>query len=82
MVFGVSTDPPAENRRFKEEQMLPFHLLSDVDRSACIAYGACSFREAYYADRITYIIDENGLISKIYAKVDPSTHSEEVLAAF
>jgi thioredoxin-dependent peroxiredoxin len=81
VLLGVSTDPPEENKRFKEEQRLPFPLLSDVNRDACLAYRTCAFRTAYYADRITYIIDERGIISRVYRDVDPREHASEILAA-
>ena len=80
MVFGISTDPPAENRIFQKQEGLSFHLLSDVDRKVCLTYGACAFEQAYYANRITYIIDEEGLIQKVFAHVDPNTHAAEILA--
>ena len=81
MVLGISTDSPQENERFRDEQSLPYPLLSDTKRTVCMAYGACSFADAYYADRITYIIDELGIITKVYNHVDPKTHSAEVLSA-
>jgi peroxiredoxin Q/BCP len=79
-VLGISTDPPAENKRFHQEQNLTFPLLSDVTREVCMAYGACAFSGAYYSDRITYIIDERGIISKIYPDVVPQEHANEILA--
>jgi thioredoxin-dependent peroxiredoxin len=81
VVLGISTDPPEENRRFKEEQQLPFPLLSDLNREACMAYRTCAFKGAYYSNRITYIIDEHGNISNVYPDVDPREHATEVLAA-
>ena len=80
IVLGVSTDPPEENSKFKLEQNLPFPLLSDIRREVCLAYRACSFAKAYYADRITYLIDEQGIITKVYPHVDPRTHADEILA--
>ena len=80
MVFGISTDPPEENSIFRKEEGLPFSLLSDVDRKVCLAYGACAFAQAYYANRITYIIDEQGLVQKVFPNVDPNTHASEILA--
>jgi peroxiredoxin Q/BCP len=80
VVFGISTDPPGENAIFRKQENLPFPLLSDVDRKICLAYGACAFDNAYYANRITYIIDEQGLIQKVFPNVDPNTHASEILA--
>jgi thioredoxin-dependent peroxiredoxin len=80
VILGVSTDIPEENRLFKKEQSLPFPLLSDTRRDVCMAYGACSFASAYYANRITYIINEQGVIEKVYPHVDPKTHADEIQA--
>lgn len=79
MVLGISTDPPQENNVFKQQQQFPFPLLSDVDRTVCLAYGACSFQKAYYANRITYVIDEQGIIVKVFPEVQASRHAEELL---
>jgi len=78
--LGISTDPPAENRMFRKQENIPYPLLSDTERKVSLAYGACAFAKAYYANRITYIIDEEGLIQKVYPHVDPNTHAAEILA--
>jgi len=44
-------------------------------------YGACNFKKAYYTRRITYLIDEQGLIQRAFAQVDAQNHPQEVLAA-
>lgn len=79
VVLGISTDTPEDNRRFKDQLKLPFPLLSDLNRIVCMAYGACAFQNAYYADRITYIINEEGMIVKVYPHVDPNSHAAEIL---
>jgi peroxiredoxin Q/BCP len=81
VVFGISTDTPEDNKLFKKQLNLSFPLLSDLDRNVCMAYGACAFQNAYYADRVTYIIDEEGMIVKVYPHVDPGSHAAEVLAS-
>jgi peroxiredoxin len=45
-----------------------------------MAYGACTDPKAGYASRISYLIDEQGKIAKVYAKVKPADHPAEVLA--
>lgn len=40
-ILGVSFDTPADNRAFAEAQSFPYPLLSDLDRSVALAYGAC-----------------------------------------
>jgi peroxiredoxin len=44
-----------------------------------VAYGACDDPKAGYAKRISYLIDEQGKILKVYPKVQPADHPEEVL---
>lgn len=81
VVLGISTDTAEDNRIFKERERLPFPLLCDTDRRVCLAYGACVFASAYYANRITYIIDENGVIRNVYPDVDPATHADQILTS-
>jgi peroxiredoxin len=47
-----------------------------------MAYGAAGFASAYYANRITYIIDENGIIRKVFPKVDVATHADDLVTYF
>lgn len=81
-ILGVSTDTPEANLRFKKQQAFPFPLLCDTDRSISMAYGAAGFASAYYANRITYIIDENGIIRKVFPKVDVATHADDLVTYF
>jgi len=79
-LLGISTDTPADNMAFKRSAGFSFPLLCDVDRKVSLLYGTVTFRQAYYADRITYIIDENGIITHVYPKVSASNHPQELLA--
>lgn len=79
VVLGISTDKPVDSLSFKKRHLFPFPLLCDVDRKVSMAYGAAGFEKAYYSNRMTYLIDENGIISKVYKKVIPSNHAEELL---
>ena len=81
MVLGISADRPSDNLEFKQKYSLPFSLLCDVGREVSMRYGACSFKKAYYTRRITYLIDEQGLIQRVFGQVDAQTHPQEVLAA-
>jgi len=51
-----------------------------VERKVGVAYGAADGPDAGFPRRITYLIDENGVILDVLPKVDPSTHTDEVLA--
>lgn len=79
MILGASFDDEAANRAFAEKFGYPFLLLCDTDRSLGLAYGAADTPEAGHARRITYVIDEQGIIRHVLPKVDPSTHTAEIL---
>ncbi|WP_322806887.1 thioredoxin-dependent thiol peroxidase [Thermanaerothrix sp.] len=86
VILGVSPDSPASHARFKQKYNLPFTLLSDEDHQVCRLYGVWGKkkfmgREYEGVLRTTFLIDENGLIKKIFPNVKPEGHSAEVLAA-
>ena len=86
-VFGVSLDSEKSHRKFTEKFSLPFRLLADTDRKLSESfgtYGKKKFmgREYMGNHRMTFLIDEKGKIKKIFEKVKPEDHAEEVLAAF
>ena len=76
-ILGASFDTVEENQTFATRAGLPFPLLCDTDHAVGQAYGAGS---AGFASRITYIIDEYGVITHTFARVNTSTHAQEVLA--
>ena len=78
-VLGISFDTVEENRAFAEKFDFPFRLLCDVERSVGMAYGAADAPDAGYAERISYVIGEDGRILHAYPKVDPNTHLDQVL---
>lgn len=78
-MLGISTDTPADNLAFKQKEQFPFPLLCDIDGKIAYAYGAAGFVRAFMANRISYIIDENGIISKSFSKVVPASHADELL---
>jgi peroxiredoxin Q/BCP len=79
-VVGVSFNTADENAAFAAREGFAFPLLSDVDRAAARAYGACVDRNARYADRVSFVIDERGVIERVYEQVDPRDHPARVLA--
>jgi thioredoxin-dependent peroxiredoxin len=86
-IIGVSLDSEAAHKKFAAKYDLPFTLLADVDRSVSEAYGTYGKkkfmgREYMGINRMTFLIDEKGNIKKIFPKVKPETHADEVLAAF
>ena len=85
VVLGVSTDSPESHIKFVEKFNLPFILLCDRDASVARSYGVKPIIEILGktlvgVHRTTFIIDEAGKIIKVFRKVVPTGHSEEVLA--
>ena len=76
-VYGVSLDSPESHRRFREKHHLNFPLLTDEDGKAAEALGILG--ERGYAQRTTFLLDQDGRISHVYAEVSPETHADEIL---
>lgn len=83
-VLGVSTDTEKSHQKFIEKQKLPFSLLADVDKVIHSKYGTWIEKSMYGRKymgtaRITYVIDEKGVIEDIIGKVDTKNHSDQIL---
>ncbi|HSL00737.1 MAG TPA: peroxiredoxin [Rubrobacteraceae bacterium] len=77
-VYGVSLDPPESHRRFREKHNLNFPLLTDQGGRAAESLGV--LREGgKRANRVTFLLDPDGRISKVYPEVSPETHADEIL---
>jgi thioredoxin-dependent peroxiredoxin len=77
-VYGVSLDSPESHRRFREKYNLNFPLLTDEDGRAADALGV--LRESgKSANRVTFLLDSNGRIARVYPEVSPETHADEIL---
>lgn len=86
MVLGISPDSPKAQAGFKQKQELPFTLLCDEDKSVAQTYGVLVEKNMYGKkamgiERSTFLIGEDGTIRKIFGKVKPEGHAQEVLAA-
>lgn len=80
-ILGVSLDDEVSHKAFADKHGLPFPLLADTDGTTSEAYGVkTKMFGMTVAKRQTFLIDPNGHIAKHYAKVDPNTHSQQVLA--
>ena len=79
-VIGCSFDTVEANAAFARKMGFEFPLLCDVDREVALAYGACDSPNAGYADRITYVIDEDGFITHAFPQVEARTHPQKILA--
>jgi thioredoxin-dependent peroxiredoxin len=80
VVLGVSFDSIEDNAAFAKKNGFTFALLCDTTHRVALAYGACEDPKARYADRISFLIDETGKISRVYDRVDPRDHPARVLA--
>ena len=86
VVLGVSPDPVKSHVKFIKKFELPFTLLADEDKAIANSYGVWgekSFMGRKYMGnhRVTFLVDGDGRIAKIWPAVKPETHAEEVLAA-
>ena len=84
-VIGVSKDSVASHVKFAQKFELPFTLLSDPELKAIEPYGVWQEKKMCCKTcmgvvRITFIIDENGMIEKVMPKVKPDTNAAEILA--
>lgn len=85
-VIGISKDSTASHLKFAEKYSLPFILLSDPDLEAIKAYGVWQEKKLYGkvsmgVVRTTFIIDREGRVEHIMAKVKPDTNASEILSA-
>lgn len=77
VVIGVSTQDNASHQEFADRYNLPFLLLPDEDATIAQAYGVGSVLG--FTKRVTFIIDRQGRIAKVYDRVSPPGHAEEIL---
>lgn len=83
-VLGVSTDNEKSHQKFIAKEKLPFRLLADVDKTLHTKYGTWVEKSMYGRKymgtaRVTFIIDEKGVIEEIIEKVDTKNHADQIL---
>ena len=86
-VLGVSADGESSHQKFIGKHNLPFHLLADTEKKVLNAYGVWGpkkFMGRIYdgIHRTTFVIDEQGVIEKIFIKVKTKTHTEQILESY
>jgi peroxiredoxin Q/BCP len=86
VILGVSRDDEDSHQAFASKYSLPFTLLSDRDTQVCKMYGVYKLKnlygkESWGIERSTFIIDEKGILKKIFRKVSVDGHTTEVLDA-
>lgn len=83
-ILGVSTDSEKSHKKFIEKERLPFRLLADTEKNIHNAYGTWVEKSMYGRKymgtaRVTFVIDEKGLIEDIIDKVDTRNHVDQIL---
>lgn len=86
MVLGVSPDSPKSHTKFKQKYNLPYTLIADQDHAIAEAYGVWGEKMNYGRKymgvlRTTYIIDPDGRVARVFEKVKPENHGDEVAEA-
>jgi len=85
-ILGVSPDNEKSHIKFIAKYKLSFDLISDIEKEICISYGVWGKkkfmgREYMGVNRTTFIISD-GIIEKIYLKVDTKKHSEQIIESY
>ncbi len=85
IILGVSVDPVKKHAKFAEKYSLPFTLLADEGKQVVGLYGVWGKkkfmgREYMGTNRVSFLIDPKGKLTKIYDPVKPAEHAAEVLA--
>lgn len=83
-VIGVSKDSSKSHKNFAEKHSLPFTLLADTSTEMIQAFGAWGEKSLYSKKymgtlRMTFIFDENGILTEIIEKVDTKNHAAQIL---
>ncbi|MDE5978072.1 MAG: thioredoxin-dependent thiol peroxidase [Turicibacter sp.] len=84
VILGISRDSVATHEKFIAKHELPFILLSDSEEKVCHLYDVLKEKNMYGKkaigiERSTFLIDETGILTKIYRKVKVAGHIESVL---
>jgi peroxiredoxin Q/BCP len=82
-VIGVSPDSVDSHKKFEAKFNLSFNLIADTEKEILQAYGAWGEKKNYGKTymgvlRTTFIIDENGVVENVFAKVDTKNHTEQI----
>jgi len=78
VIIGISTDPVGLQQQFVAKEKLNFPLLADADKAISKRFGVLNEQRGF-ANRVTFVIDKSGTVAKVYTKVTPKGHPEEVL---
>ena len=87
MVLGISPDEEKKHKKFEARYDLPFTLIADPGHTIIDKYGVWGEKQLYGRKymglhRTTFLIDEKGIIKKIFLKPKSKQHAEEILNAW
>ena len=87
IVLGVSPDEEKKHKKFEAKYDLPFTLIADAGHKIIDSYGVWGDKQMYGRTymglhRTTFLIDEKGIIRKIFIKPKSKQHTEEILKAW
>lgn len=75
-IVGISADSSESHKKFSEKYSLPFTLLADPERKTINDYGANGIM---FAKRVSFLVNPEGKIEKVYDKVSPKEHASQIL---
>ena len=83
-IVGISPDDEKSHQKFREKMGIPYPLVADTEKEVSKKYGVYGLksfmgREYMGVNRSTFLIDKTGKIARIYRKVKPAGHSQDVL---
>ncbi len=84
-VIGMSADSVKRQKNFCEKEKFNYPILSDETKETLKAYGAWGIKKMYGREyegiiRCSFLIDEKGVIEKVYSKVKTKSHAQDILA--
>lgn len=87
VIVGVSPDSVESHKKFETKQELPFPLIADTELTTIEKYGVWGEKQLYGRKymglhRTTFLIDEKGIIRKIFLRPKSKQHAEEIIAAW
>ena len=86
-IIGCSADPPKKQKKFCDKQGFQYPMLSDENHEMLKTYGVWGKkkfmgREYMGISRVTMIIDETGIVEKVYEKVSVKSHALDIISDF
>ena len=86
-VIGVSPDDTASHKKFEQKFDLPFRLIADPSHTIMEKYGVWGQKQMFGNKfmgvyRYTFLIDENGIVRRMFLKPKSKTHAEEIVKAW